>query len=144
MNNNPQSTSSDNEVPARKAILSQNWQAIQHKTAMDKTRQGSLIQAFIGLLEENFRAQHSPVFYAESLNITKSYLRKTCNLVVGVSTAECISIRLSLEACKLLEDPTFTIAEIGHQLGFDNPNYFYRFFKKRLGMTAKAHRNGLT
>lgn len=48
---------------------------------------------------------------------------------------EIIDGRIVLEAKRLLRYTPMRIKEIATELGFDDPSYFNKFFKKRVGMT---------
>ncbi|RME70993.1 MAG: AraC family transcriptional regulator, partial [Verrucomicrobia bacterium] len=43
-------------------------------------------------------------------------------------------------ACELLATTTLSIAEIAEQLGFDDPYYFSRLFRKIMGMAPRVYR----
>jgi AraC-like DNA-binding protein len=44
------------------------------------------------------------------------------------------------KARELLCETTLPIGEIAEQLGFESPYYFSRFFKAKVGMTARKFR----
>jgi YesN/AraC family two-component response regulator len=44
------------------------------------------------------------------------------------------------EAKKLLEANYAKVEEIGHIVGYDDPTFFRRLFKRRVGMTPTAYR----
>ena len=44
---------------------------------------------------------------------------------------------------RLLHDPHLTVKEIAGRCGFDDPNYFSRLFRKRLGQSPKERRDSL-
>jgi len=53
--------------------------------------------------------------------------------------------RLRLQrACELMEDEDRNLKSIADELGFEDPFYFGRVFKKMMGMTASAYRKQLT
>jgi AraC-like DNA-binding protein len=45
------------------------------------------------------------------------------------------------EAKKMLVEDNHSISEIAYQLGFENPPYFSRLFKKEVGMSPKEFKN---
>ena len=99
-----------------------------------------MAKAFTYHIEMNFKEQHSPLFYAAKINITKSYLRKICKKTIGLTPSECIYARLMLEACKLLEDHGSTIKEVAFRLGFKTASHFSRFFKAQSGLSPTRYR----
>jgi YesN/AraC family two-component response regulator len=48
------------------------------------------------------------------------------------------------EAKKLLEANYANVEEIGHIVGYDDPTFFRRLFKRRVGMTPAAYRKKFT
>jgi YesN/AraC family two-component response regulator len=43
-------------------------------------------------------------------------------------------------ACELLMSSSLTIGEIGAQLGYEDPMYFSRLFRKKIGIPARDYR----
>ncbi len=143
MNNHSKPTTEStyqNTLLSLKETVTHNWEQMCDKSQNDKSRAGLIAKDFIQLVETHFREQHSPVFYAAILNISKSYLRKTCIQAFGHSPKNCVYARVMLESCILFEDPRLNIAEIGSGLGFDDPAYFSRIFKKQRGIPPDAYR----
>ncbi|MCZ8229337.1 MAG: helix-turn-helix domain-containing protein [Flavobacterium sp.] len=52
--------------------------------------------------------------------------------VLGKSPKEIINDRVLLEIKRLLVHSNLSIKEIGQELGFDDPAYFVRYFKKKI------------
>ncbi|MCF8248249.1 MAG: helix-turn-helix domain-containing protein, partial [Saprospiraceae bacterium] len=134
MDNHNKPTSSEDANPntllSLKETVSNEWQRILDRSQNDKTRLGLVANKFIQKIETYHRTQHSPKFYAAELNMGKSNLRKICQRSIDVSPTSCIYVRIMLEACILLEDVSRSVKEIASDLGFDDPIYFSRFFKK--------------
>lgn len=53
-----------------------------------------------------------------------------------------IDARILLEAKRLLVFTTRSVADIGSELGFDDPSNFSSFFRQSAGTTPKAFRSG--
>ena len=98
------------------------------------------IKNFEVLLEQNFKTEKSPFFYASQLNITLKHLNRICNEMLQKTTTEVIKARIILEAKRMLMDKKFTVNEIATELGFDDYSYFTRLFKKYTGMTPTDFR----
>jgi AraC family transcriptional activator of pobA len=60
--------------------------------------------------------------------------------VAGVSAAELVQQRLLLEARRRLIHVAAPVAQIAYELGYQDPAYFCRIFKKRVGLTPSAFR----
>jgi len=72
---------------------------------------------------------------ASQLNISPRYLSDLLKQDTGKTALEHIHIFLIDEAKYLLMGTENTIAETAYQLGFENPPYFTRLFKKQTGIT---------
>ncbi|MBG6186293.1 AraC family transcriptional regulator [Flavobacterium sp. CAN_S2] len=98
------------------------------------------IKNFEVLLEQNFKTEKAPFFYASQLNITLKHLNRICNEMLQKTTTEVITARIILEAKRMLMDKKFTVNEVATELGFDDYSYFTRLFKKNTGMTPTDFR----
>lgn len=142
MNNHREQTTegiNQNTLLTLNQTLALNWQRILGGSQNDKTHAERVFQKFTQLVESNHREQRSLKFYADKLNMTKSNLRKICQQEIGFPPSCCINTRLMLEACAMLKDPK-AIKEIAFELGFENPKYFARFFKKHGGLPPDSFR----
>ncbi|UOF01330.1 helix-turn-helix domain-containing protein [Bdellovibrio reynosensis] len=95
---------------------------------------------FNNLLEANFRTHHDVEFYAKKLNITAKALTMKMSRRTRKSARHLIQDRLLLEAKRLLAYSDFTVAEIASQLGYEDANYFSRFFKTKTKKTPLTFR----
>jgi len=74
-------------------------------------------------------------YMAAGLNLSPRYLSDMLKQETGKTALELIHIFLISEAKNLLKGADSTVAEIAYALGFDNPPYFSRLFKKEVGVT---------
>ena len=74
-------------------------------------------------------------YMALQLAISSRYLSDLLKQETGKTALEHIHIFLIDEAKKLLTSSTNTIAQTAYELGFENPPYFTRLFKKEVGLT---------
>ena len=79
--------------------------------------------------------------YAKALSVHVNHLNHAVRQVSGKPTSAHISDRILSEAKALLKHTDWTAAEIGYSLGFEHPNYFYNFFKKKTGHPPKQTRS---
>ncbi len=98
------------------------------------------IKNFEVLLEQNFKIEKAPSFYASQLTITLKHLNRICNEMLQKTTTEVITARIILEAKRMLMDKKFTVNEIATELGFYDYSYFTRLFKKHTGITPTNFR----
>lgn len=95
---------------------------------------------FISLVNKYFLTAHDAKFYAEKMNISPNYLNKIVKQALGISAYDYILDRILSEAKILLRLTDISIKELANQLGFEDPNYFIRCFKKSEGITPGEYR----
>jgi len=112
----------------------------EQKSVTEETPDNTIIR-FKQLIEENYTTQKSVSPYAEMLNINASCLNELTKRTTGITAGELIRNRVIDETKKLLFSGSLSGKEIAFQLGFDDPAYFSRFFKKYTGVTLKEFRD---
>lgn len=114
--------------------------ALAMSEAQQRDRGREHLQEFIRLLELQFR-EHLPIErYAASLGISAAHLNALCRRLGGQSALQMINQRLLLEAKRCLVYTTMTINQVSDSLGFSEPAYFSRFFKRGTGQSPKRFR----
>ena len=93
------------------------------------------------LLEGNFRVHKSTKFYADSLFLTPKRLNEVIGQVLGKTMTQLIHSRLTLEAKRELAFSQRSVKDIALKLGFKDPSYFSRFFKKTTGVYPQIYRD---
>lgn len=93
------------------------------------------------LIEENFKTHHTVVFYAKAMSTNAKNLTMSITRAIGKSPRLLIQERILLEAKRYLAYSKLGISEIGFVLGFEDPNYFSRFFKTHTKQTPIEFRN---
>jgi AraC family transcriptional activator of pobA len=96
---------------------------------------------FTRLLEAQFAAHHDAGWYADALGVPSAALSRALAAVTGRSTKELITDRLMLEAMRLLRFTDLSVGEIAYELGFADPFYFSRAFKRNAGHAPMAYRD---
>jgi len=99
------------------------------------------INSFERLLEQYFRMEKLPSFYAEKLSITLKHLNRICNEILQKTATEVITDRVILEIKRMLIDKQLSINEIAFAVGYEDYSYFSRFFKKQTGLSPTEFRN---
>ncbi|MGQ3013855.1 MAG: AraC family transcriptional regulator [Flavobacteriales bacterium] len=94
---------------------------------------------FKALVEENL-VEHPGISYlAAELGINANGLYNLVKQYSGISPKEYLTRRLILEAKRRLYYAESTsVKELAYDLGFSDPEYFSRLFKKETGMTIRA------
>ena len=80
---------------------------------------------------------------ASLLNLSPKYLSDLLKQETGKTALELIHLYVISEAKNLLVAGEKSISEIAYQLGFENPPYFSRLFKKETGVTPKEYLSNL-
>lgn len=99
------------------------------------------ISAFEVLLEQHFKTQKLPSFYAEQLHITLKHLNRICNEILQKTATEVIMDRVILEIKRMLTDKQLAVNEVAYKVGYEDYSYFSRVFKKQTGMSPTEFRN---
>jgi AraC family transcriptional activator of pobA len=95
---------------------------------------------FRALMEEHF-LEHWPITrYADALGLTETTLDRLCRAVAGRSAFQLVQQRLLLEARRKLVYIALPVASIAYELGFADPGYFSRFFRRHTGHSPAAWR----
>lgn len=78
--------------------------------------------------------------YADHLHITAKHLNRICRSLKQMSALQVVQVELILKAKAHLYHFNSNISEIAYELGFDDPSYFTRLFKKHTGLTPNEYR----
>jgi len=78
---------------------------------------------------------------AEKLNINRSYLSDIFKKNTGLPIKEFLTNYRIEQSCVMLRDKHTPIAEISNAVGYDDPLYFSRIFKKQIGCSPSGYRN---
>ncbi len=115
-------------------------EARQTRAGERRDRGQSYLQAFSKLVEKRYREHLAIADYAAHLGITAVHLNTVCRRLVGQSALSIVHQRLLLEAKRNLIYTTLNVSQIADLLGFSEPAYFTRFFKRLTGSTPNAFR----
>jgi AraC-like DNA-binding protein len=79
--------------------------------------------------------------FAQSVNLGRTRFYKKIKGITGYSPKEYLCILRLKKAAELLHSSDLSISEIAYNVGFTDPLYFYRCFKKQFGMTSLQFKN---
>jgi AraC family transcriptional activator of pobA len=99
-----------------------------------------LYRRFAAVLERDFTQHPDAVYYANALGVPQSALSRSLSQVTGHGTKELITDRRMLEAARLLRFTDLTVGEVAFRVGFSDPLYFSRAFKRHFGEAPMAYR----
>ena len=104
-----------------------------------ETRAQQIALEFKSLIDIHYKKQKSPIFYANTLQISSNYLNRCVQMVFEKSAKELILEVLILQSQLCLLDKTKGIAEVCCELDIQDPSYFSRLFKKITGETPREY-----
>jgi len=97
-----------------------------------KNRDMQFIERLTDIIHENIADPDVGVSYiTKKMGISRTLLHIKLKQILDLSATEFINtIRLKEAKRILLEEPELTMAEVAYKVGFNDPNYFSRTFKK--------------
>jgi AraC family transcriptional activator of pobA len=100
----------------------------------------ALFTRFRALLEQHYKAQWRIDQYAAKLRVTPTRLNRLCLRLAQESAFDMTQRRLMLEACRQLTYLPSSVATIAYELGYQDPAYFSRAFKRFTAATPSKFR----
>ena len=100
-------------------------------------------QNFRKLIEENYCRLHAVKDYASLLGVSSKTLTLYAGEFSNYTPLELINNRIILEAKRLLRYSILSVKEIAFRLGFDDPSYFGKFFKRIVKQSPADYRESL-
>lgn len=115
---------------------------LQHDQADGPAARGqqALFTRFLVLLEAHYAEHWAVARYADRLGLTPERLNRLVRAEAGRSALEVIHDRLAREACRRVVYVAAPLSQLAFELGFDDPAYFCRFFKRQTGLSPRAYR----
>lgn len=106
-------------------------------------RQSERIAQLLTLIDEHHIVERSAEFYAMRLGLSAKRINQIARQFLGRTIVQLVHDRLVLEARRDLSLSARDIKAIGHRLGFDDPSYFSRFFRRETGYTPNEFRQAM-
>jgi AraC family transcriptional activator of pobA len=99
-----------------------------------------ILERFLELVDLHF-SEHWPITrYVQLLGITEDRLHAVCTKETGRAPLVLIHARLIKEARLRLDRSGLSVEKLSARLGFSDPAYFNRFFKRKVGISPGAYR----
>ena len=89
---------------------------------------------FLKEVENNFMKFHTVKYYCDKLGVSVSLLTKYTQEFEKRTPLKIIIERIIIAAKRMLRYSTLSIKEISLELGYDDPSYFSKFFKRYTGL----------
>lgn len=100
----------------------------------------ALFARFRVLVERHYLEHWRIARYLEVLGTNERRLNRACRAAGGHSASDTVQNRLLLEARRRLVYLARPVNSIAYELGFKDPAYFNRFFRRRAGLSPGAYR----
>ncbi|MCK6424571.1 MAG: helix-turn-helix domain-containing protein [Burkholderiaceae bacterium] len=101
----------------------------------------SLYTRWVVLMESHY-LEHWPVSrYAERLGLSTERLNRMVRAETGLNAQALLHARLAREACRRLVHVAAPVSRLAFELGFEDPAYFCRFFKRHTGLSPRDFRS---
>ncbi len=81
--------------------------------------------------------------YAESIHVSVSWFIRAFKQCTGFTPMQYILSKRIYNAEVLLRDPSYNVTEVSQIVGYDNPLYFSRIFKKMKGLSPSEYRKNI-
>jgi AraC family transcriptional activator of pobA len=100
----------------------------------------SLVLRLRRTIDQHYRDRWRLADYVAALGTTEHLLDSAARRTTGLSVNDLVMERRVLEAKRLLMFTNRAVEDIAYELGFGDPSYFTRFFRRRAGATPSAWR----
>ena len=111
--------------------------------AATRSREQTIFDRFIQLVNQHCRQQHQIGYYADRLCLTERYLGTVIRQTSGTTAKDWIDRALITQAKVLLRHSDKSVMQISEDLDFPNPSFFSKYFKRLTGMTPGEYKKGV-
>ncbi len=91
------------------------------------------------LIEQNYKNEKQVSFYAHKMDMLGKRLNEVVKSVSSLTISELVQKRVLLEAKRELSLGSKTVQKISEELGYHDPSYFSKFFKKHEGISPSVY-----
>ena len=109
--------------------------------AATRSREQTIFDRFILLVNQHCREQHQISYYAERLCLTERYLGTIVRQTSGTTAKEWIDRALIARIKVELRHTDKSVARISEEMNFPNPSFFSKYFKRLTQKTPAEYRN---
>ncbi len=114
-----------------------------HDLPKEKSREHYLLERFLKAVKLHYREERSVEFYANELSLTSKYMSSKIKESCGKTASELIDEYIILEAKELLRHSNMNVQQISDYLNFPSQSFFGKYFKRIVGLSPKAYKNGI-
>ncbi|MCA0994482.1 helix-turn-helix domain-containing protein [Alloyangia pacifica] len=121
-------------------LLIQIWRGVKAGRQRPDVATGGLVQGFVQLAGLHLREHWQVGDYAAALGVSRDRLSDAVRRATGRAPQVWLHEALHREAAELLTNSGLQVAQVGFRLGFSDPAYFNRFFKRMEGVPPSRFR----
>ncbi|WP_367137034.1 AraC family transcriptional regulator [Saccharothrix sp. HUAS TT1] len=110
--------------------------------AAPPARPGAVAEEFARLAGRTDHALWSVREYAERIGVTPGYLTEAVKAATGRTPSELVREARTHEAMRLLAKTDLSVRQVANRVGFADPAYFCRFFRRETGLSPGGFRRG--
>jgi AraC-like DNA-binding protein len=114
------------------------------ETTLSAPHSIALTRQFKTLLETDLLTIGPLQRYAERLHVTERHLSEATKVTTGLSATQLMHRYVVLEAKRMLAHSPLNVTCIAARLGFEDPCYFSRFFKKHVGQQPREFKRNFS
>jgi YesN/AraC family two-component response regulator len=100
-----------------------------------------VVKHALAYIHQNYPMPLSRSEIAYQLGVSKNYLTQIFHQELGISLWDYLNRYRVMQAKELLRQTDHSIASISSQVGFDDPAYFSRVFRRYVGQSPRIFRN---
>lgn len=115
--------------------------SVVSKGINNSTKTQNISNQFSELLYNHYQEEKDVTFYADKLSLSSKYLSEILKKETGHSAKQIIDEFIIFEAQSLLKQTQMSIKEVVYWLGYEDPSYFTKHFKNKVGVTPLEYRN---
>jgi YesN/AraC family two-component response regulator len=104
------------------------------------SNQSSVIQTLCQYIDNHYQEDITLSSLCDEVHMNSQYISKLFKEVKGITYSDYLTDTRMYQAKKLLAHSNQTIQEISSLVGYNDPNYFTRAFKKHESISPKAYR----
>ncbi|MEO1010838.1 MAG: AraC family transcriptional regulator [Bacteroidota bacterium] len=114
----------------------------QVENTIDVPATRHLVDEIVEYLQQNLHKSLKAEDISQKFNYSPSYLFHIFKKRTGYSLIHFFNLKKIQKACEYLKYTDLSVKEIGFRLGYQDALYFSRLFKKHMGLSPRAYKNG--